>query len=93
MQAHRLSDLNPKAPKNEDGFHAGAVEPRYNPTEYQYQDKFGHVYTLDTLSREDLLQIACGGMEAIERIDVLIDQQTHLINLWRKDDELPESPV
>jgi hypothetical protein len=93
MRAYANSQLNPKPPVGADGLFSGVTEQRFDPANYQYEDKFGHAYKLHELSREDLMQIACYGMEAMEQMDILIDKQNFLMNSWRKDNELPKEPV
>jgi hypothetical protein len=77
-----------------DGLFSGTVEHRYDASKYSQKDSYGQSHSLDTLSREDLLQIACHGIEAMEKMDILMDQmmdkQQTLIDFWRKDKALPE---
>lgn len=91
MHAVRLNQ--PKPVPGEDGLYSGVVPKRYDPTEFQYQDKANNVFQLSELSREDLLQVACYGMAAMEQMDILIDKQRHLSDCWRRDDDLPSEPV
>ena len=91
MHAVRLSQ--PKPAPGEDGLYSGVVPKRYDPAEFQHQDKAGNIFKLTELSREDLLHLACYGMEAMEQMDILIDKQRHLSDRWRRDDDLPSEPV
>lgn len=93
MQAVSFANSLPKPIAGVDGLFTGVVENRYNPKEYTQVDQFGQSYSLDQLSREDLMQLACYGIDAMERMDVLIDKQLQLADSWRKNLELPIESV
>jgi len=62
----------------------------YNPAEYTHVDSAGTSHLLSTLSREDLMQLACRGIDAIEKLDLLVDSQLSVINSWRQNEQLPD---
>jgi hypothetical protein len=93
MQAVSFANSLPKPTAGADGLFTGVVESRYDPKEYNQVDQFGQLYSLDQLSREDLMQLACYGIDAMERMDVLIDKQLQLADSWRKDMQLPVESV
>lgn len=59
------------------------LEQTINPAGYQYQDRGGYIHQLEDLSRDDLLQIACGCINVIEALEEAADRQKTIIENWR----------
>jgi hypothetical protein len=65
------------------------LEKRFDPTKYQTEVK-GKRILLSELSRDDILQVACESMEALERLDEAVGAQAAILDNWRRGHILPE---
>lgn len=59
------------------------LKAQLNPHDYQWSEA-GKIYRLEDLSREDLLQVACNCIEALEQADDLRLQMGRLMSDWRQ---------
>lgn len=64
------------------------LEKRFDPDRFQTDIK-GKIIRLSDLSHEDLLQVACEGMQAMEYINNLQRDMSGVIKAWRKGDTAP----
>lgn len=55
----------------------------FDPQGWQWEHQ-NRVYQLEDLSRNDLLQVACACMQALENADALSQQLAGVIQSWRK---------
>ncbi len=55
---------------------------KFDPSTFQWS-LGGKVFPLETLSREDLLQVACEGMCALERLENLQLDMAQVMSDWR----------
>ena len=62
------------------------LEQRYDPSEWQWSED-GRAFSLDSLSRDDLLQVACSCMDALDRAEYLSRAQQQIFNGWRLGEE------
>lgn len=65
------------------------LEKKFDPSGYQWM-QYGKVLKIDTLSREDLLQIACECMTVLERMESLHMDMAELSNKWHKGEIQPD---
>jgi len=65
---------------------------KYDPSEWQYQDAQGKIYKISDLSREDLMQVACDGMDALEQIDSKTRDLAQTVEDWRSGNLLRNLP-
>ena len=60
------------------------LKSKYDPSIYQYQDKYGKVFEINELSRDDLMQVVCECMEAIEKAEKICLKQLDVFDSWRR---------
>lgn len=56
---------------------------------WQWQDKAGQVFKLEDLSRDDLLQVACNCMQALEDAESACVAQQAIFSAWRTGRKVP----
>lgn len=66
------------------------LEKKFDPTGYQWMQN-GKVVKIDQLGREDLLQIACECMTALERMESLHLEMAQLSEQWRRSEIKPDN--
>lgn len=64
------------------------LKPKFNPAGWQWEQD-GVVYPLEDLSREDLLQVACECIQALEHIEDLQGQLGQMMASWRQGKVVP----
>ena len=55
----------------------------FDTSGWQWQDKSGHVYQLEDLTRADLIQVACACMTALEAAESASMMQQEIFEAWR----------
>lgn len=68
---------------------ANLLEKLYDPEQFQTQIK-GRGIPLTELSHDDLLQVACEGMQALERIEGLQRDIAGAVEQWRNGTTTPD---
>lgn len=58
------------------------LEKRFDPTGWQ-TEQFGKVYQIENLSRNDLIQLVCEGMQAVEMLDRILGKANDVMEDWR----------
>jgi hypothetical protein len=67
------------------------LHKKYDPDGFQIQTKEGKIYRVDELSREDLIQVACDGIEALEQLESVKDLMAGTLDSWKNDKLEPRS--
>lgn len=65
------------------------IEKRFDPTEYQTYHK-GEIYKIVDLSRDDLLQLVCEGMQAVAMLERIIGNASQVVEDWNDGKIMPD---
>lgn len=63
---------------------------KYNPEDWQWEDGNERVYAISELSREDLMQVACECMEALQQIEDLHVKTGDVLDSWQRGTLVPK---
>ena len=55
----------------------------YDPSGWQWQDRHGQILQIEDLTRDDLLQVACACMDALENAEAACLEQQAIFSAWR----------
>ena len=55
----------------------------FDPAGWQWQDKHGKVFQIEELTLDDLLQVACNCMQALEEAEEACAAQQEIFTAWR----------
>lgn len=64
---------------------ANVLKAKFDPSGWQWEEE-GKVHQLEDLSRDDLLQVACSCLEALEQVDAKQAELAQLMRDWRSGD-------
>ncbi len=62
---------------------ANKLERSFGPAGWQWQDKYGQVFQIKDLTRDDLLQVVCACMDALEDAEAACVTQQEIFTAWR----------
>jgi len=59
------------------------LDKSFDTAGWQWMDKHGHILQIDDMTRDDLLQVACACMKALEDAEEAGMKQQEIFSEWR----------